>query len=308
MSGSNAFDARTLSWTMPKERGKHSRRQLDRLILIENYRKNFLGRFDWLNTDTNAGFIENILFVNGVAYYHRSRDYGGVFCTGGITGYNAQGLPTRFVLNYPNGKTETGTALDTVAIFDTPYFYNQYAMTDFLPPILLAGRYADVVADLYATAHTYSIGLKKPTFVPTTDKLAESNKQVAAQILQDHPFIFLENKAAELDVGAQVFHNSTHRAEDLNGILTARKTMYSEGLQRLGVRSTLLEKTAYQSDTDNDREDLSADLVLDLCYRSRLSAVEQIRKIGGDVRVNISQPLRKQPDATLTTGPTTTPE
>ena len=299
MAGTNAFNARTLSWLTPKGRAG-TRRDLanDEMLTLENYRKIFIGRFDWIGADVPAGYIENIIFMNGVAFYHNSASFGGVFCTGGMTEFNANGQPTRFTLNFANGKTALGTSADTVPIYDTPFFYNITAQTGFATPFMLGLRYSELVSSLLGTANTYAKGLKKPTIIPTTDKTEETNKIVAEQILQDHPFIFVSDTSKGMSEPMTVFHNTTHKAEDLNGILTARKTLFSEGLQRLGVRGSLLEKKAYRSDTDNDREDLSADLVLDISYRSRLVAVKQIRAIGGDISVNITEPLRSPPDET----------
>lgn len=280
MVASNAFDARLLRYNIPKGKIRETVNFFDDQIIFDSYRKIFISRFQWSGFRSPEGYLESLIFYNGAAFFFNHPSGVVIVCTGFASSFNIYGEPINYTLTAPDGEVFKADLDDLVPVFDVPVrsLGDNYSYA--MAPWLIADYYSRFAGDVGSTARTYSKGLKKPTIMATTDKTEVANKLAAQSILNNEPFVFIDLPQNITGDSQNLFHNTPHNASDLIGILTARKTLYSEGLQRFGVRGTLLEKSSYQSDTENDREDLSAELILDQAFRCRSKAVEELTSKG----------------------------
>lgn len=278
-TGFNGFNARTLSYAAPKRRSKdeeknaYIKNDIDIVNEFNSAYNIFCSRFKWSGEGLNnfsLGYIEKVLFYYGFCIGFIDKTYGFMILPATIKRLNYMNDPVEFNVA-GNGYNADVRIEECVVIRDNILM---------VPPVFMMERYAEISADIGRTFENYGYGMKKPLVIATDEKNKLSNEILSTQYLNNKPYLLVDMKKSTFNEGnPPVFHNSTHNANDYNGIMMAKKSLYAEMLGKIGIDSNLLNKNSYRSEMEMDDEKNGTRLVLMQANDCRQKAAKELSEL-----------------------------
>lgn len=280
--GYNGFNARSLSYDFlkvkrNKEKYAYVKNEVDALNEFNSACNIFCSRFKWSGKpldNFSLGYIEKVLFFNGFCIGFKDETYGLMILPAAVKTLNYMNDPVEFTVS-GNGYNKDVKVEDCVIIRDNILM---------IPPVLMVDRYAEIAADIGRTFETYAAGMKKPLVIATDEKSKVSNEILAAQYLNNKPFLLVGNNSSKIYKGEETlpnFFNSSHNSNDLNGIMMAKKSLYAEMLGKVGIDANLLNKNSYRSEMEMSDEKNAARLLIMQANECRTKAAKELSDLAG---------------------------
>lgn len=284
-AATNAFNSETLSYTGSKffdpdyatdPKNAKVLNLASAAIELNNIRQLYCSRFRWTSDNPNipVGYIESMLFINGMLAFFEHKDYGWLLLPCAIKSYDVYGRPNSVTVMLP-------VANNPVIELQAPDFYLLRDNPADNVPFFTVQYYTRLIADTARSAEVYAKAMKKPFMVTGNFKNATTRKQFIRNIINNEQFVIFDKSLLDDMSDIDVVQNTSHNAQDLKGLSMYKTELYNECVAKLGITTPTTIKQAQVTEDEINKNDSMANIVLNASYQCRQEATKAIFEKAG---------------------------
>lgn len=284
-AATNAFNSQTLAYTGSKffdpdyasdPKNAQVLNLASAAVELNNIRQLYCSRFRWScdNPNIPVGYIESMLFLNGMLACFEHKDYGWLLLPCAIKSYDVYGRPNSITVMLPVAENPVVElhAGDYILLRDNPadnvpFFTVQY--------------YTRLIADTARSAEVYAAAMKKPFMISANFRNEKTRKQFIRNILANEKVVTFDKSLLDDMSDIDVIQNTSHNANDLKGLSMYKTELYNECVARLGITTPTTIKQAQVTEDEINKNDSMANIVLNASFECRQEATKAIYEAAG---------------------------